>query len=59
MITTPTTRRRDQRDRLVERNGRPAELAQHTQCSVRGDTLGWGRPVRGPGPGGSFCVTIC
>src|SRR5207302_4123129 len=48
----------DERDRLVERNGRPAQLAQHVQSSVRGDTPGPGRPVCGPGPGGSCCVTI-
>ena len=49
--------RRDQRDRLVKRNSRPSELAPHPQCSF-GETAP-DRSAWGPGPGGSFCETIC
>ena len=48
-----------QRDWLVERNGIPGQLAEHAHFSVRGETLGLGRPAVGPGPGGIFCVAIC
>ncbi len=37
----------------------PSSACPTCYGSARGDTLGLGRPACGPGPGGSFCETIC
>src|SRR6185437_4314533 len=49
-------RTRDERQRLVERNRLPGELAEEAHLSPTGVTPG--TPPRGPSPGGRRCITM-
>ena len=51
----------DERNRLVERNRVPGELAQHygaRPCGITFCVPDPPRPLVGPSPGGSFCCAI-